>query len=622
MDLLDELQNRIVPGDGAMGTYLMELGVPLERCFEELCVKQPDLVRRIHDDYIAAGARVIETNSFGANAVRLARHGLENHVNEFNWAAAQLARESAKGKGVYVAGSVGPLGISAEQATERSINREQVFTEQIGALLDGGANLIFLETFLDLEEIRLALYVKQSLHHCPVICSLAVTADGRLSDGTPLLDAFAKLREDGADIVGVNCANGPQAMLRLFEQLPAGEPLSAYPNAGYPKYHEGRFLYFTTPDYFARSAVQLAQQGANLIGGCCGTGPQHIAAMVEALKEIAPVTSKPFAANRPAPESLAGKDVHVTEHIRPSGPEATAPARETSIVDMIASGRTVIVTELDPPKTLDLEKFYEGAKALTAAGSDAITLADNSLAILRVSNFAVGAELKHRHGIMPLLHLSCRDRNVIGLQSELMGMAAMGIRHVLPLTGDPAKVGDHPGATSVYDVTSIELIRIITQLNAGLNANGKEIKRSTDLVIGCTFNPNARNLDAQLSRLERKLSAGAQYVMTQPVFDTALVAEMAKRTSQFRVPILTGVWPLLNGRQAEFLHNEVPGISIPDAVRESMRGLEGVEGREKGIAIARDVCKAVLDHFPGVYLITPFLHYQTTVELAQFVRQQ
>ncbi len=618
MDLLDELQTRVLPGDGAMGTYLMELGIPLERCFEELCVSQPDLVRRVHNDYIEAGARIIETNSFGANAARLARHGLERRVNELNWTAAQLARECAKGKNVYVAGSVGPLGVSADQARESGLDREDIFREQIGALLDGGSNLIFLETFLDLEEISIALYVKQSLHHCPVICSLACTAEGRLPDGTSLVEAFARLREQGADIVGVNCANGPQAMLRLFEELPAEGDLSAFPNAGYPQYHEGRFLYFTTPDYFARSAVELVAQGAKIVGGCCGTGPEHIAAMAEAIRTLAPVTSK--VSSVPRPRTAVENAGILLTGAASSQTKAAEPARETSLLDTIATGRKVIVTELDPPKTLDLAKFYAGAQALAAAGSDAITLADNSLAILRVSNLAIAAELKRRHGITPLLHLSCRDRNVIGLQSELMGMTALGIRHVLPLTGDPAKVGDHPGATSVYDVTSIELIRMITQLNAGLNANGRDIKRGTDLVIGCTFNPNARNLDAQLSRLERKIAAGAQYVMTQPVFDTTLVAEMARRTAQFGVPVLTGVWPLLNGRQAEFLHNEVPGITIPENIRTVMHGLDGAEACAKGLEIARDVCRAVLDHFPGVYLITPFLRYDTTVELAEFVR--
>ena len=610
MDFLDELQDRVLPGDGAMGTALMDAGAPLESCFEELCVSQPDLVREIHAQYLAAGARLIETNSFGANAVRLAKHGFEHRVSELNWTAAQVAKDAAKGRGVYVAGSVGPLGISAEQAREQGIDRRKVFADQIGALLDGGVDLILLETFLDYEELLIALEVKQTLHHCPVVASLACGDEGRLPDGAALSTALERLRAAGADVVGVNCVNGPRAMLRLLDKIPVEGLFSAFPNAGYPEYHEGRFLYFATPDYFAKCAVALAERGVRLIGGCCGTGPRHIAAMVEALKAM-PAPPRPPA---PAPR--------VSVIPPPPIPEAPAqPAAPPTILDLIAQGKTVIVTELDPPKTLELEKFYAGAEALTAAGSDAITLADNSLAILRVSNLAIGAALQGK-GITPLLHLSCRDRNVIGLQSELMGMAALGIRHVLPLTGDPSKVGDHPGATSVYDVSSVELMKIIGQLNAGLNANGKSIKRGAQLVYGCTFNPNAKNLDAQISRLERKLAAGASYVMTQPVFDVRLVEETARRTKEFGVPVFIGVWPLLNGRQAEFLHNEVPGISIPDHVREVMSGSEGAAGRAKGVEIAKGICSSALDHFPGVYLITPFLSYDTTVELAQFARSR
>ena len=609
MDFLDELESRILPGDGAIGTLLMEAGVPLERCFEELSVSQPDTIRKIHEDYIAAGARVIETNTFGANAARLEKYGFERRVNEINWGAARLARDCARGKNVFVAGSVGPLGLTADEAKTRGIDREALFREQLGALLDGGVDLIFFETFTDLDELALALHVKQSLHHCPAVCSLACSHEGTLPSGMPLLAAFEKLRALDPGVIGANCVNGPRAMVRLFEGVPLDGPMSAFPNAGYPRYHDGRFLYGTTPDYFAQAARELVAQGVRLIGGCCGIGPKHIAAMVKALDGLQPVTAK----------VVVGRE----RRDEPPAPEhRAAPAQETSILDLIAAGKTVVVTELDPPKTLDLEKFFAGAKALTDAGSDTITLADNSLAILRVSNLAIGAMLKERLGITPLLHLSCRDHNLIGLQSVLMGMAALGIRHVLPLTGDPAKAGDHPGAASVYDVTSIELIKIIQRLNEGFNHTGKSVKVPTQFVTGCTFNPNAKNIDAQVQRLERKVAAGAQYVMTQPVFDAQLVIEMAKRVAHLNVPVLTGVWPLLNGRQAEFLHNEVPGIVIPDAVRAQMAGLEGADGRARGIEIAKEVCRVVLDRFPGVYLITPFLNYETTVELAQFVRSR
>ncbi len=618
MDLLDELSTRVLCGDGAMGTTLMEVAdVPFDRCLEEFCLSAPDLVAKIHGQYIEAGARVIETNSFGANAARLERHGFENQVRELNTAAARLARQAARGKeGVFVAGSVGPLGITADAAREQNIDRCAVFAEQIGALIDGGVDLIFFETFLDLDELLLALEVKQGLHALPALCSVACAEEGRLSSGLPVTEAFVKLRAAGAAIVGVNCLNGPHATLKLLEHVEVTPDLvlSAYPNAGYPRYYEGRFLYHTAPDYFAGVARDLVKQGARLVGGCCGTGPAQIAAMSAAIRDLAPVT------NKVALRGIEPKPVSVsTPAVAELSPTQTG-GEEVSILDRIAAGKTVVITELDPPKTLDLEKFLTGAKALTDAGSDAITLADNSLAILRVSNLAMGAMLKQRHGIMPLLHLSCRDRNLLGLQSELMGLSALGIRHVLPLTGDPAKVGDHPGAKSVYDVNSVQLIGIIKRFNEGFNHTGKSVKVQTNFVTGCTFNPNAKFLDAQIARLERKLAAGAQYVMTQPVFDTGLVETVAKRTAHLNVPIFMGVWPLLNGRQTEFLHNEVPGILIPDNVREKMAGREGAEGRTMGLEVAKEVCRASLANFPGVYLITPFLNYELTTELANFAR--
>jgi homocysteine S-methyltransferase len=417
----------------------------------------------------------------------------------------------------------------------------------------------------------------------------------------PIVDAFQRCRQLGATIVGANCLNGPHAMVQLFEKIPAGDLLAAYANAGYPRYTEGRYVYPTAPDYFANAAREIAAQGARLIGGCCGTTPAHIAAVAKALDRIKPVRSKPVRALADVP----ARRLHTPEE---------------SLIEKIDRGKRVIICELDPPKTLMLEKYFAGAQALTAAGCDAITLADNSLAILRVSNLAIGAMLKERFGITPLLHLSCRDRNVIGLQSELLGMAALGMRHVLPLTGDPARVGDHPGAASVYDVNSIELISIIKQLNSGFTYAGKPLKAATDFVIGCTFNPNAKNLDAQVQRLERKVAAGARFAMTQPVFDPELMVEVKKLTGHLPVVMFTGVWPLLSSRQAEFLHHEVPGIIVPDAIRSEMSALNDVDARRRGMQLAQDMIETALEYFPGVYLITPFLHYELTVELATFAR--
>lgn len=602
MSLLEEFDKRPICGDGAMGTLLLERGVPFEQCFEELCVSRPEIVQRVHEDYLDAGAQIIETNSFGANAVRLARYGFEHRVNEINWQAASLAKKAAQGRKAYVAGSVGPLGITADEAREQGIDREECFRTQIGALLDGGVNLIFFETFQDLDELLLALNIKQALHHCPAICSLAPNENGRLPNGMGLGEAFSVLAANDAEIAGLNCVNGPHAASRLLERVGRKLPIAVFPNAGRPRYHEGRYVYETTPEYFAEVGAEMVAKGANIVGGCCGTTPAHIAALSKALAELKPATVTIAITEKPP--------------VQPAYVE-----REPSLLDRLAEGKTVIMTELDPPKTLLLDKYFEAAEALAAAGSDTITLADNSLAILRVSNLAVGAMLKQR-GITPLLHLSCRDRNLIGLQSDLMGMEAMGIRHVLPLTGDPAKGGDHPGASSVYDVNSIKLIEIIRRLNEGFTQSGTDLKKSPEFVIGCTFNPNAKNLDAQVSRLERKVAAGAQYAMTQPIFDIALVEETHRRTKHLGIPMFIGVWPLLNGRQAKFLHNEVPGITIPEEVLTRMADAEGPAGRKLGVEIAKEVTRAVLDTYPGIYLITPFLAYETTVELAQFVRSR
>lgn len=600
---LETLRERVLCGDGAIGTLLAERGVPAGSCFEELCLSRPELISSLHADYLAAGAEILTTDSFGANALKLATFGLQERVTEINRAAATLAKKAVadSGKTAWVAGSVGPLGIPQGDVSLGDLDREAIFRTQIAGLLEGGADIILLETFQDPEEILLALRVAKSLDNTPVITLLASPESGRLPGGAPIGEALDRLSEAGADVVGLNCVNGPQAMLRLLDKIATRSPLALFPNAGRPSYQEGRISYGTSPEYFADLGRRMAEGGAALVGGCCGTSPEHIRALSAALHGLKPGTHP------------KGSPVKV------ESPAPPAESRETSLLDLVAAGKTVIVTELDPPKTLPLEKFFRAAEAITRAGSDAITLADNSLAILRVSNFAVAALLKQR-GITPLLHLSCRDKNVIGLQSELLGMAALGMRHVLALTGDPAKGGDHPDATSVYDVNSIGLLGIIRRLNEGFTQAGTDLQARPDLVAGCTFNPNSRNLDAQVQKLERKVAAGARYVMTQPVFETRLVEETARRTAHLGIPVFTGVWPLLNGRQAKFLHNEVPGISIPDAIMARMEGLEGDAGRKEGVAVAKEVTRAVLDHFPGVYFMTPFLAYQTTEELSAFVR--
>lgn len=603
-DLLEVLESEIVLGDGAMGTLLHERGLPANQCVEGLVLSDAERIEKIHREYLAAGARVIKTNSYGANARKLAHHGLEGHVAEINWKSVQIAKTAAGKSGAWIAGSVGPLGLNAEEATSGGIDREALFRQQIGALLDGGANLIFLETFHELSEMLCALSVVQSLHHCPVVCSMFFSEDGHAHDGSSIATCFETLVKKGVQVIGANCAVGPQGMIQVVSRFPRreGVMLSAYPNATRAQFFEGRYHFMAYPDYFAGRGLELLNLGVRLIGGCCGTTPAHI----EALKAVLP--SKPPVVSVSVLEARRSRPAHVPTEIH-----------DNSILDVIRT-RTLIVTELDPPKTLPLEKMFVGAKALKDSGTDAVTLADNSLAIMRVSNVAVAHLLQQKVKIRPLLHLACRDRNLIGMQSELLGIHALGMNHVLALTGDPAKTGDHPGATSVYDLNSVTLIQLIAQMNQGFTPSGRDLKERTRFVIGCSFNPNVKNLDVQLKRLERKLDAGAQYVMTQPIFDPRQARAVYDATKGFGVPILLGVMPLLHSRNTEFLHNEVPGIVIPDEVRARMRGKEGEAGTREGLEIARELTSAVLAYFKGIYLITPFLRYELTADLGRWIR--
>lgn len=603
-NLLDALEDRILIGDGATGTYLYSLGVGSDHCLEEANLQQPELVTRVYEEYIGAGAHIIETNSFGANKFRLSRFGLEDKVNEINWRAARLAVDAAKGKNVFVGGSVGPLSQRATDTPLTDADRKAFFREQIGALLDGGVNYISLETFTDLSELLLALDVFQNLSNVPVCTALAVSEEGRLASGQDLATAWKKLREAGADIVGINGTVGIQASLYLLSGIEVGidDRIAVYPNAGKPAFYEGRFNYEASPEYFAENLPRFVAEGANLIGGDYGTTPAHIAALAEAAKELKPVRQK--VARTKSRISVTGK----------TAAPATVESEEESLLDQVKH-KVVSIVELDSPKTLSMDKFLTGAQALKDAGAAAVTLADNSLAILRVSNFAAAVLLREKVGITPLLHLACRDRNLLGIQSELMGIGILGFRHILAISGDPAKVGDHPGATSVYDVNSVGLIKLIAGMNRGVNAVGKGLNGQTKFVIGCAFNPNALNFDSQVKKLEMKIAAGAQYVMTQPIFDPALAKMTAQRLKPLGVPVFIGVMPLLHSRNAEFLHNEVPGIKIPETVRERLRAADEKDGPAIGLELAREIRQTVLEHFNGIYLITPFLRYELSLEL-------
>jgi methionine synthase / methylenetetrahydrofolate reductase(NADPH) len=603
---LDQLQKGLVLGDGAMGTLFYQRGEPFDACYDALNIQRPNVVRHIHLDYLRAGARLIETNTFGANRIKLEKFGLENQVELINRRGAELAVEMARPEGAFVAGSVGPLVADPSITLDLAVQKE-CFRQQVAGLAEGGVDVLFIETFSRVDALMVALEAARSSTELPIIASLSFSDDGHTADGYRINAAFEQLRSAGADVVGLNCHMGPVGAERLLQELflRPGDLVSVYPNAGRPQYHEGRYIYHPTPQYFADYVPKLVAQGARLIGGCCGTTPETIQAMAQVIRNQTPVASKP------------GRQV--IEQVRTELRSRT-PTAETLLA--VQRQRTLIVTELDPPKSLPLDKMIEGARSLKESGTDFVTLADNSLAILRLSNVAAAYLIRERSGLEPVVHLACRDRNLIGLQSELMGMHALGLHHVLALTGDPAKMGDHPAATSVYDTNSIGLIKTIKRLNEGFAANGRDLKAKTQFTIGCAFNPNTRNLDSQVRKLEDKLKAGAQFVMTQPVFDPALIKATHERISSFGVPVLVGVMPLLNTRNAEFLHNEVPGISIPEAVRDRLRGKEGVEANEEGLAVARELCDLVLDYFKGIYLITPLMRFDLTARLSTAIRAQ
>ncbi|WP_374724163.1 bifunctional homocysteine S-methyltransferase/methylenetetrahydrofolate reductase [Calidifontibacillus erzurumensis] len=604
MGILQELQNRILIADGAMGTLLYSFGV--DYCFEELNLLQPDRITKIHEAYIEAGAEVIQTNTYGANYLKLARYGLEDQVKDINAAAIQIAKKAANGK-AYVLGTLGGIrSIKKSAATIEEIKRS--FREQLYTFLLEGVDGLLLETFYDLDELKTVLQIARKETNLPIIAQVSIHEVAVLQDGTPLANAFKQLEDLGADVVGLNCRLGPHHITKALEEVPLPEKafLSAYPNASLPDYIDGRLIYESDAEYFGECAVNLRNQGVRLIGGCCGTTPRHIKAVREKLQGLAPITYK---------------DVKVKQ----TEPTITVLSKRSKphLHEIVAKERSVIV-ELDTPKTLNTTSFMEGAKALKEAGIDALTMADNSLASPRICNMAMAAIVKNELGIRPLVHITCRDRNLIGLQSHLMGLDALGIDQVLAVTGDPTKIGDFPGATSVYDLSSFELISLIKQLNEGITFSGKPLEKKTSFSVAAAFNPNVRHLDKAIKRLEKKIKHGADYFISQPIFDEKKFLEVYEHTKHLSKPIYIGIMPIVSSQNAEFLHNEVPGIKLTDEIREKMArcGSDREKAKMEGIAIAKSLIDAAFDLFNGIYLITPFMRYDMTVKLVQYIHQK
>ncbi|WP_163528718.1 bifunctional homocysteine S-methyltransferase/methylenetetrahydrofolate reductase [Halobacillus ihumii] len=604
MNLREALQDKTVVGDGAMGTLLYSYGI--DQCFEELNLSHPDEVLYVHQAYVNAGADIIQTNTYGANYIKLARYGLEDKVKEINTAAVRLAKQAATDN-TYVVGTIGGIrGIKKQAVSLEEIKR--TFREQLYCLLFEEVDGILLETFYDLEELITVLEIARKETTLPIIAQVSMHEPGVLQEGTSLAEALAIIEKAGADVIGVNCRLGPYHMVQALESVPLPERavLSAYPNASLPAYQDGRFVYKTDANYFKASARALYEQGARLIGGCCGTTPEHIAAIANEVKGIKPIEQKSISIQEKAPAS-------------PEEHKDTRPH-----LYEIAEQRPSIIVELDPPKRLSTDRYLKGAQALQEAGVDSVTLADNSLASPRICNTAVASIIKQKFDINPLVHISCRDRNLIGLQSHLMGLHTLGITQVLAITGDPTKIGDFPGATSVYDLSSFDLIHYIKQLNKGISFSGKSLGINTNFSVAAAFNPNVRNLNRAVGRLEKKIKYGADYFISQPVYSKEQLKEVYEATKHISAPIYIGIMPLISSRNAEFLHNEVPGITLSSEIRQRMEACshDPVLSQAEGIAIAKSLIDAAINYFNGIYLITPFLRYEITEELTHYIKQK
>lgn len=604
---------RVVIFDGAMGTMLYAKGVFINQCYDELNVRSPELVRDVHRAYVKAGAEVLETNSFGANRVKLAQYGLETTVAELNRAAARLAREAA-GEHVLVAGAVGPLGIRIEPFGPTS--REEArghFREQIAALREGGVDLVILETFADLDEIEQALVAAREVDAAmPVIAQMTIGQDGLTPYGATPEDVARSLDAWGADIVGLNCSVGPQAILEAIERMATvtRRKLSAQPNAGMPRDVGGRTMYMASPEYVASYARHLIQAGAKVLGGCCGTTPAHIRALVEGIRPLVPRQRRPsMRYQMPHTDDLAGQ---APQGVAGEGDGAVAPvplAHRSRWAGKIARGEFVTSVEIVPPRGVDASKMLDAVAALKCAGVDAVNVPDGPRAQSRMGALMTSLLIEQRVGIETVTHYCCRDRNLLGMLSDLLGASAMGLRNLLIITGDPPKMGPYPDATAVFDIDSIGLTNLVSRLNRGLDPGGHPIGKPTAFAIGVGVNPAALDPAYELRRFEWKVDAGAEYAITQPVFDVEQLERFLGSIEHVRIPVIAGIWPLVSVRNAEFLANEVPGVVVPEAVvarmrRASERSKEHAVA--EGIAIAREMLERVRGAVQGVQVSAPF----------------
>ncbi|MFQ3583005.1 MAG: bifunctional homocysteine S-methyltransferase/methylenetetrahydrofolate reductase [Chloracidobacterium sp.] len=597
--------------DGAMGTLLYAKGVYVNRCYDEISLSNPSLVQEVHREYAKAGAEIVQTNTFGANRPKLEAHGFQDRIQEINYKSAKLARE-AVGASVYVAGSIGPLGIRIEPWGPTSFDEAKAFfREQAEALLDGGVDLIVLETFTDLTEIRQALAaVRELAPDLPVVAQMTVGEDGMTGYGTAPETFTKRLDEWGADVIGLNCSVGPKPMLEAIERMAAltEKPLSAQPNAGMPQDLHGRKIYLCSPEYMAKYARRLIQAGVRLIGGCCGTTPEHIKTLTAAVRALSP-------AKRVEPV------ISVAETKLPDV-RITPPEEKSRFARKIVQREFVTSVEIVPPRGCDPTKMLEGVRLLKEAGVDAVNVPDGPRAQSRMGAIATSLIIEQQVGIETVTHYCCRDRNLLGMTSDLLGAAGLGLRNILIITGDPPKMGPYPDATAVFDIDSIGLTNMVKRLNLGLDLGGNAIGQPTSYFIGVGVNPCAVDLDYEIRRFEYKVEAGAEFAITQPIFDVAMFRAFLKRIEHCRIPIIAGIWPLTSYRNAEFLSNEVPGVVVSPEILERMRcaNTSPEAGQREGLAIAREMLAEVRDIVQGVQVSAPFGRVAYALEVFEALR--
>lgn len=611
-DFLEYLQNHVVLADGALGTYLYEKGVELGRNLDLLNLQSSELVFSAHEEYIRAGSQLIETNTFGANYFKLLESGAEDQVREINRAGAEIAVKAA-GHQVYVAGSVGPTGVKfpldEEDVTEEDI--ENAFRDQVTGLVEGGVDLIIVETFSSLDEILIAIRaVKSVTSDLPLVAQMVFPARGMTVRGKDALDCGRKMAEAGADVVGTNCGRGIDAMATAVTHMmplaQEGKLLSAFPNAGLPEMVGHRMIYPAQPSYMATRAADMIKSGVHLIGGCCGTGPEHIQEFRSSLK-IRPVRIRAE---------------NITEQFEKT-PQKQFEDTNGGFLESLTPGRLPVIVEIDPPKHLDIQSVLQGAAQLSEAGVDAISLGENPLAILRTGNLGVATLIRKETGLQTIIHQTGRDLNALGLQSRMMEAHLLGIEAVLAVSGDSASATDQPGVSGVFDLRSYGLMRMLRSLNNGVNMAGQSIKEKTNFSVGAAFSFRPKSPRLQIQRLEKKADLGARFAMTQPLFTREAVEEMIEKTAHIDMLIFPGIFPVISYRNAEFLHNEVPGISVPAELRTKLSAYEDVADQRKvALEYTMELVEDISSSVDGLYLVSPLNKWEIALEFVRQVRQE